>query len=213
MSYCARFRFKILSALQIPDGESLTLTIPRLPPATLEMGQDAFPFGKWAILKMTGFATENEARQAGEWLGNTLLIVGAITKLGIDVGFSRSTLQFSADLHTAMNAQSGRVLRAETHGLMVYEEDTVSIVGVNAQGSVLLGPDALQERLTACGDILEVRIVDVRPRPSANPKYAGKPFGSNAAANWGFQYKDLITEPKPREVVTIYELDPGHISA
>src|SRR4051812_19674825 len=63
------------------------------------------------------------------------------------------------------------------------------------------------------GDILEVRIVDVRPRPSANPKYAGKAFGSNAAANWGFQYKDLITEPKPREVVTIYELDPGHISA
>src|SRR4051794_7933501 len=112
-----------------------------------------------------------------------------------------------------MKAQSGRVLRAETHGLMVYEEDTVSIVGVNAQGSVLLGPDALQERLTACGDILEVRIVDVRPRPSANPKYAGKAFGSNAAANWGFQYKDLITEPKPREVVTIYELDPGHISA
>jgi acetamidase/formamidase len=57
------------------------------------------------------------------------------------------------------------------------------------------------------GDILEVRIVDVKPRGSGNPKYAGKAFGSNAAANWGFQYKDLITEPKPREVVTIYELD------
>src|SRR4051812_2080786 len=57
------------------------------------------------------------------------------------------------------------------------------------------------------GDILEVRIVDVKPRGSGNPKYAGKAFGSNAAANWGFQYKDLITEPKPREVVTIYEID------
>jgi acetamidase/formamidase len=57
------------------------------------------------------------------------------------------------------------------------------------------------------GDILEVRIIDVRPRPCANPAHAGKAFGSNAAAWWGFHYKELITEPKPREVITIYELD------
>ena len=59
------------------------------------------------------------------------------------------------------------------------------------------------------GDILEVRIMDVKPRPSANPAYAGKSFGSNAAAWWGFHYKELITEPKPREVITIYEIDSG----
>jgi acetamidase/formamidase len=41
------------------------------------------------------------------------------------------------------------------------------------------------------GDILEVRIMDVKPRPCANPAYAGKSFGSNAAAWWGFQYNDL----------------------
>ena len=57
------------------------------------------------------------------------------------------------------------------------------------------------------GDILEVRILDVKPRPCANPEYAGKTFGSNAAAWWGFHYKDLLTEPKPREVITIYEID------
>ena len=57
------------------------------------------------------------------------------------------------------------------------------------------------------GDILEVRILDVKPRPCANPAYAGKSFGSNAAAWWGFHYKELITEPKPREVITIYEID------
>jgi acetamidase/formamidase len=57
------------------------------------------------------------------------------------------------------------------------------------------------------GDILEVRIIDVKPRPCANPAYAGKAFGSNAAAWWGFHYKELLTEPKPREVVTIYEID------
>src|SRR6266566_703358 len=35
------------------------------------------------------------------------------------------------------------------------------------------------------GDILEVRIMDVKPRPCVNPAYAGKAFGSNAAAWWG----------------------------
>ncbi len=57
------------------------------------------------------------------------------------------------------------------------------------------------------GDVLEVRILDVKPRPSANPKYAGRSFGSNAAAWWGFHYKELLTEPRPREVITIYEID------
>ena len=57
------------------------------------------------------------------------------------------------------------------------------------------------------GDVLEVRIVDVALRPSANPLYKGRAFGSNAAANWGFHYGDTLSEPKKREVVTIYEMD------
>jgi acetamidase/formamidase len=57
------------------------------------------------------------------------------------------------------------------------------------------------------GDVLEVRILDVRPRGCRNPAFAGRAFGSNAAANWGFHYDDLVTEPKPREVITIYEID------
>lgn len=57
------------------------------------------------------------------------------------------------------------------------------------------------------GDVVEVRILDAKPRPSGNPKYRGRSFGSNAAAWWGYHYKDLIEEPKPREVITIYEVD------
>ena len=57
------------------------------------------------------------------------------------------------------------------------------------------------------GDVLAVRIMDVKPRGCRNPAFAGGAFGSNAAAWWGFQYNDLLTEPKPREVITIYELD------
>jgi acetamidase/formamidase len=70
---------------------------------------------------------------------------------------------------------------------------------------ILTGP--VYVRGAEPGDILEVRIIDVKPRPSANPSHGGKAFGSNAAAWWGFHYNDLLTEPKPREVITIYEID------
>jgi acetamidase/formamidase len=70
---------------------------------------------------------------------------------------------------------------------------------------ICTGPVAVRGAMP--GDILEVRIVDVKPRPCANPLYKGKAFGSNAAAWWGFHYKLLETDPKPREVITIYEID------
>ena len=41
----------------------------------------------------------------------------------------------------------------------------------------------------------------------ANPAFRGRAFGSNAAGWWGLHYNDLLTEPKPREVITIYEID------
>jgi acetamidase/formamidase/AraC-like DNA-binding protein len=57
------------------------------------------------------------------------------------------------------------------------------------------------------GDVLEIEVIDIVPRPSAHPDHAGKSFGSNAATFWGLQYGDLLTEPKAREIVTIYEVD------
>jgi acetamidase/formamidase len=70
---------------------------------------------------------------------------------------------------------------------------------------LLTGPVAVEG--AEPGDVLEVRILDVAPRPSQNPLFAGRTFGSNAAASWGYHFSDLIEDPKPREVITIYELD------
>ncbi len=70
---------------------------------------------------------------------------------------------------------------------------------------LLTGPVAIEN--AEPGDMLEVRILDVRPRPSCHACHAGRCFGSNVAATWGFHYHDLIEEPKPREVITIFELD------
>ena len=78
---------------------------------------------------------------------------------------------------------------------------------------ICTGPVAVQG--AEPGDVLEVRILDLAPRLAANARYEGRAFGSNAAAWWGFHYDDLLEEPKPREVVTIYEVDcqPGHACA
>lgn len=86
-------------------------------------------------------------------------------------------------------------------------EDTAIGGGGGLGVHLLTGPVVIEE--AEPGDVLEVRILKITPRPSGNPLYAGRTFGSNAAAFWGFQYHDLIEEPKPREVVTIYELNAG----
>lgn len=70
---------------------------------------------------------------------------------------------------------------------------------------VLTGPIHVEGAVE--GDILEVRILDMQLRPSSNPLYEGKTFGVNAAANWGYLYNEMLEEPKPREIITVYEMD------
>ena len=69
---------------------------------------------------------------------------------------------------------------------------------------ICTGPVAVKDAQP--GDVLEVRILDVVPRPSRNPDFEGQVFGSSVAAWWGYHYNELLTERKPREVVTIYEI-------
>lgn len=57
------------------------------------------------------------------------------------------------------------------------------------------------------GDVLEVRIVDMYPRRSGNPRYRGRAFGVNIAGRWGFHCADALSESKDREVITVYEID------
>lgn len=104
--------------------------------------------GQWIVAKIEGFESEEQARNAGRQLGDALLIAGAAAKLGIDVGLDRSTIRFSDEVHDAVRTESGRELRPEVHGLMVYEKDTVTIVGIDAQGSSTIKTQALEERLS-----------------------------------------------------------------
>ncbi|SLN67535.1 Transcriptional activator FeaR [Pacificibacter marinus] len=57
------------------------------------------------------------------------------------------------------------------------------------------------------GDVLEVQILDIAPRPCANPQFHGKAFGSNASAWWGYQYNDPLKGTARHETITIFEVD------
>jgi acetamidase/formamidase/AraC-like DNA-binding protein len=69
---------------------------------------------------------------------------------------------------------------------------------------ICTGPIAVNDAQP--GDVLEVRILDIVPRPSRNPQYEGRVFGSSVAAWWGYHYDELLTGTKPREAVTIFEI-------
>jgi acetamidase/formamidase/AraC-like DNA-binding protein len=69
---------------------------------------------------------------------------------------------------------------------------------------ICTGPVAVRDAQP--GDVLEVRILDIVPRPSRNPDFEGRVFGSSVAAWWGYHYNELLADPKLREAVTIYEI-------
>ncbi|MFF2480048.1 acetamidase/formamidase family protein [Paenibacillus sp. NPDC058071] len=75
---------------------------------------------------------------------------------------------------------------------------------------IMTGPIAVKG--AEPGDVLEVKILDMKLRPNGNEKFAGKTYGVNVAANWGYLYGEMIEEPKKREVVTIYEMDSDGVT-
>ncbi|HUC17588.1 MAG TPA: acetamidase/formamidase family protein [Acetobacteraceae bacterium] len=69
---------------------------------------------------------------------------------------------------------------------------------------ILTGPILVEEARP--GDVLEIEILDMLPRPSRAAEFAGRSFGSNAAVWWGRHYDELLSAPRPREVITLYEI-------
>ena len=153
MAFCARLRFKILSRLNLKEGSQLSFSLPDIPNLSFEMSGAAFPFGYWVTAFTRGHETEATARSAGERLADALAMMGAVDKLGLDLGFSKSTLGFSAALHDQIRKVTGKELRPETHGLMVYEEDGVQIVGFEACAEVLTDPATLERHLCIWADL------------------------------------------------------------
>lgn len=129
-----------------PDA-AFSFVLPNLPEITVEVVGPAYPMGTWVTFRAWGFDTEDAAQAAGDKLGDALTLVGAAEKLGIDLGFSRSTLRFSQAVLDTMQKFDGRETRTEVHGLMTYRKDTVRIIGIDARGSTTIAPGQLQSHL------------------------------------------------------------------
>ena len=97
--------------------------------------------------------------------------------------------------HKAVNRRGAGPMDASIYGRGAGEGFGVHI---------LTGPIMVEE--AAPGDVLEIEIVDITPRPSKAPGFEGRSFGSNAAVWWGRHYDDLLTEPRPREIITMFEI-------
>ena len=126
---------------------------------------------------------------------------------------------FAANVKPVLTIESGDIVTIETAAAMEpgpieesgavppsavpqYVRDIYRDVKDRGPGPhILTGPIAINGAMP--GDVLEVRILDVKPRACVNPAFKGLTFGSNAAANWGYHYNDFLTGDKPREVVTI----------
>lgn len=119
---------------------------------------------------------------------------------------------FSKILNSVLEINSRDVVTIET--LSPFSSGIDGIIQGSRTGAPAFGYES-GVRLQICtgpigvrnampGDVIELRILDIRPR--AGEISAGS-YGANAAARWGFQYNQLLSEPKRREVMTLYRVD------
>ena len=90
---------------------------------------------------------------------------------------------------------------------ILIDGETIAVIGADLAGAGI-GAD---ETIDAAGKYVIPGGVDVHTHMELpfGGTFASDTFetGSNAAAWWGYHYQDLLTEPRPREVVTLYEID------
>lgn len=144
MTYTTRLRARLLAGLFFPEGDRISVS--GMPPievaATPASPEDAFvaremggPMDYTFIAR--GFATEEEAQNAGERLRDALLLAGALEGVGVDVGSGPPTLSFSQAVQDAMSkASGGRAILSDGLGLTVYQNDSVQFIGAKAYGTV-----------------------------------------------------------------------------
>lgn len=147
-----------ISVLGFPPIEVSVEPRPRKPCA-LDAKQNCPPSpqprtgGERFIFEAHNFPTEDEAWGAGVRFSDALLISGALGYLGIDLGKSKATQSFHQMIHDGVRKDTGRELRAEHFGLMVFQKDTVLIAGFNAEGHTLTSAQSVAATLSKWTDV------------------------------------------------------------
>jgi hypothetical protein len=134
VSYCYRLRFRSASGLTSQE-KSAILTIPSFTrPLSVKTSDVDLSSAKWFSIETCGYDSEIQAKIEGQHLAEVLTLAGVIGRLGIDVGVHSAGLSFGAEFRQAFLQQFGRELRGEVHGVDVFKEGSVSIIGSQIGG-------------------------------------------------------------------------------
>ena len=88
----------------------------------------------------SGFPSEKEARKCGIRLKQSLLILGAKFRLGIDVGKDERKGGVSKFIKEEAK-KAGRIILDDIHGLMTYSEELpVNVISLSASGILSMSP-------------------------------------------------------------------------
>lgn len=108
-----RFRLRVRMATPI-DKTVQSLNWSNFHPIEVSSRADALPPRTWVTFEGSKFASDAEARNAGDSFRDALSIVGVLNRLGVDVGFDRTGLTFSKELQEANKKVTGRELSGDT---------------------------------------------------------------------------------------------------
>lgn len=106
----------------------------------------------------SGFPSEKEARKCGIRLKQSLLILGAKFRLGIDVGKDERKGGVSKFIKEEAK-KAGRIILDDIHGLMTYSEELpVNVISLSASGILSMSPKIFIDEL--------IRIFSLNPELS-----------------------------------------------
>jgi hypothetical protein len=205
--------------VEVGDVNRCTLNIPDIGAVEVTQQNHDHGIGTWLVFSACGFGTGNAAKAGGEKFGEAILIAGAVGKLGVDVGFSRSTRQFGDQVLDTVKQRTGRELRPDIHGLMTFEQDSVMIntAVMRLSGSISGGmfekhiapwverKEALTERQKNCAALLN----DSFFVPSTEAQFVLRISAVEAlcdATDVGDEFKNIIDSLKDHlEILVINE--------
>jgi hypothetical protein len=120
----------------------------RLPTAlVIEKGSNRRP--DHLILRQTGFASEQDAREAGQAAKAALRATGVATDVSMDLGPDLASTGIGQIVKDRIREEFGVELRGDVHGVDVFDEDgpEVRYMRMEAEGSVIANLDDFVETL------------------------------------------------------------------
>lgn len=140
-AYRARIRFRVAKKLNF-DGVQLAFGVNQRQALLQARDNDVLiRDSDWLVVNARGFACEDDAKQFGSSLIDSLHLSAAVCRLGLDPGQNLPTAQWSEEFRQLMARETGCDIRDDTHGLDVFaDEPNVKFVNMHLTAAVYTDP-------------------------------------------------------------------------